>query len=312
MDGSAEGILVLETQPDGSLAAVGLAAEAVSPSFLAVSGQSIIAVEEGSGSVVSFERGDGFSLTPTSRASSGGSAPCHIGVYGDTLLISNYTDGVVGVLDTQPLALTQRLEATGSGPHPAQDGPHAHSTLQLADGRILSADLGADRLHVHTLGSELTRVGSVELAAGTGPRDTVQLSDGRILVLGELGGVVLVVEASGDSFAVTGTVDIPGAIAGDHAAGLSVTDDESTLFVALRGSNRIAAIGLSSELSAIGWVSSEGDFPRHHALDGNVLHVANQKSSTVASFTIAPGELPRLIAPPIAVPSPTYLLRLDS
>jgi len=305
MDGTAQGILALASRPDGTLEVTGLAAVASSPSYLLADGDTVYAVSEAAGSVAAYTRsGDGLSLLAT--ASAGGEAPCHLGLYGSTLVVSNYVSGTLGVLDTSPLALVQQLDATGSGPHHVQDGPHAHSTLQLADGRVLSADLGADRIHVHTLaGGSLERTASIELPGGTGPRDIVQLASSDLLVLAELGGAVLVLNAALETLA---TVPIPGAEPGDHAAGISLWGEY--VYVALRGSDRIGVLRIvDGALEPVTSVSSEGNWPRHHAVDGSVLHVANQLSSTVASFELSDGGIPRLLAEPTPVASPTFLVR---
>ena len=302
MDGSAEGILALRERADGSLEVDRLVAPAASPSYLATTADALYAVAESTGELAAFSR----TFEPLGVTSAGGDAPCHIGVYGSTVIVSNYVSGTLGVASVEPFALTQVVEGAGGGPHHVQDGPHAHSTLQLADGRILSADLGADRLHVHTLvDGRLTRSSSVELSAGTGPRDILQLPNGDLLVLAELSLEVLVLSPA---LEVVATVGIPGATAGDHAAGLTVHGDH--VYTALRGSNRLGILTIvDGSLVGVDFVSSEGDWPRHHAIDGDILHVANQLSSTVASFSLAGDGIPRLIAPPTDVPSPTFLLR---
>jgi len=308
MDGAADGIETLSSRPDGSLQSAGLAVTADSPSFVRATAEAVYAVSEATGELVAYVRGPGTELIETSRASSGGEAPCHIGVYGSVVIVSNYVSGTLGVLTLDSLELVQVLDAEGSGPHEAQDGPHAHSTVQLASGLIVSADLGADRLHVHSFEEDrplLTRISSVELPAGTGPRDVRQLASNRILVLGELSSELLLLDESLD---VLATTRIPGSQPGDHAAGISVWGD--FVYVTLRGSNRIGVLRIDGdELVAVADVSSEGDWPRHHVIDGDVLHVANQLSSTVASFRIDEAGIPRIIAKPTPVFSPTYLER---
>jgi 6-phosphogluconolactonase (cycloisomerase 2 family) len=305
MDGTAQGILALASRPDGTLEVTGLAAVADSPSYLLAAGDTVYAVAEAAGNVLAFTRSsEGLALVGTAPAA--GDAPCHLGLYGSTLIVSNYVSGSLGVLDVAPLALVQRLDAAGNGPHRVQDGPHAHSTLQLADGRVLSADLGADRIHVHTLtGGSLARTASVQLPGGTGPRDIVQLASGDLLVLAELGGAILVLSTA---LEIRATVPIPGAVPGDHAAGISLWGD--FVYVTLRGSNTIGVLRIvDGRLEPVATVSSEGNWPRHHAVDGSVLHVANQLSSTVASFELTDGGIPRLLAEPTPVASPTFLLR---
>ena len=305
MDGDAHGIVSLVPRADGSLGPGALVASTASPSFLAVRGDTVFAVSEGTGELVSLTR-SGEVLRETGRVDAGGSAPCHIGVYGTTVVVANYTSGTLGVIATDPLSLTATLDGAGSGPHAAQDGPHAHGSLRLPDGRILSADLGADRLHVHSLGDGvLTRLSSIEVPAGTGPRDLVLLPTGEVLVLGELSGDVLVLSPE---LELTASTPIPGYESGDHAAGLSVHGD--IVYTALRGSNRVSVLDYANgSLVGVGHLSCEGDWPRHHVMDGNVLHVANQLSSSVASFDISDPKKPRLIAEPTRVASPTYLAR---
>ncbi|TBN56931.1 hypothetical protein EYE40_05690 [Glaciihabitans arcticus] len=309
MDGSAEGILALSSRPDGTLEVLGLAAAAASPSFLALGADRLYAVAEATGRVVSFSRGSGYSLIPAEEASSGGSAPCHIGVYDETLVVSNYTDGALGVLGARPLELLQTLDGTGSGPHAVQNGPHAHSTFGLPGGTVLSADLGADVVHVHTLvGGVLERGTSLDLPPGTGPRDFLQHSSGFVYLLAELGLRVLVLQRRDDALTLVSSVDLPGGAQGDHAAGLSLRGDY--LYAALRGGNLVSVLRIVDDgagLEPVGFVPSGGDWPRHHAIDADMLHVANQLSSEVSSFRLGSDGMPELLGS-TPVPSPTFLL----
>ena len=308
MDGSAEGILALRSASDGSLQLTGVAAVAASPSFLARDGDTVYAVAEGAGRVAEYTL-NGADLTLISEASSGGEAPCHIGVYGSSIVVSNYTDGALGVLGTSPLALTQTLAGEGSGPHSVQEGPHAHATFEIG-GALLSADLGADRVHVHSLvDGVLERGASLALPPGTGPRDFLRHPAGDLYLLGELGLDVTVLRWAAGELVTIASVALPGGADGDHAAGLSLAGDY--LYATLRGSNRISVLRAGEAgLEPVGFVSSEGDWPRHHAVEGSALHVANQLSSEVASFSIGDDGLPALLGI-TAVPSPTFLLRAE-
>lgn len=311
MDGEATGIATLASRPDGSLENLGLAASAESPAFLATDGETLYAAAEGRDSVLAFDR-DGLSLTLRGEAPAGGASPCHLGLYDSRVVTSCYADGVVGVLAADPFALVQALEGEGAGPHEAQDGPHAHSTFRLEDDIVLSADLGADRIHVHRFrDGRLHRESSLELPAGTGPRDIRRHSSGRLLVLGELSLEVLVIEWDGTELGIVSATALPGAKAGDHAAEVSLSTDERFAYVGLRGSNLISVLSVEPDasLAPLGSVSCGGDWPRHHVVDGDVLHVANQRSSTVASFRIGSDGMPELIAEPTAVASPTLLLK---
>ncbi|GAB3606224.1 beta-propeller fold lactonase family protein [Conyzicola nivalis] len=312
MGGSAEGIAALGTLPDGSLEYLGLAATADSPSFLAAHGDLVYAASEATGRIESYRRGEGFALDRLATAESGGTAPCHVARYGDTVIAACYVDGRIGVLDAEPLALAQTVDGatdTATGPHPAQDSSHAHATFALDATTILSADLGTDEVHTHDLsGGRLTRTGSLRLPAGTGPRDFLRHPSGLVLVLGELG---LTLTALDDRLDVVATVDLAGAEPGDHAAALSTSADGRFVYAGLRGSNRISIVEVDgARLRASGYIDAEGDWPRHHHIDGDVMHVAHERSNTVASFRIAENGIPRLISAPIRVPSPIFLLKV--
>jgi len=309
MGGTAVGIAALGSLADGSLEYLGTAAEAVSPSYLAAHGDLVYAAAESTGRVEAYRRGDGFALHLVGSADAGGAAPCHVARYGDTVVAACYVDGHLGVLDAEPLELSQVLEGDGRGPHPAQDGPHAHATIALDATTILSADLGADEIHVHDLaGARLTRTGSVPLPAGTGPRDFLRHPSGLLLVLGELALTLIALDAH---LNVVATIDLAGGEAGDHAAGLSTSADGRFVYAGLRGSNRISIVAVDGVgLRAHAWIDAEGDWPRHHLVDGDLMHVAHERSNSVASFRIPADGIPRLISPPIRVDSPIFLLRV--
>ncbi|WP_411701074.1 lactonase family protein [Conyzicola sp.] len=312
MGGTADGIAALGSLPDGSLELLGTAAAADSPSFLAAHGDLVYAASEATGRIEAYRRAGGFALKRVATAESGGSAPCHVARYGDTVVAACYVDGRLGVLDAQPLALAQTVEGTAgtrsTGPHPAQDASHAHATFALDDTTILSADLGTDELHSHALaGGRLTRTGSLRLPAGTGPRDFLRHPSGLVLVLGELG---LTLTALDDRLEVVATVDLAGGEPGDHAAALSTSADGRFVYAGLRGSNRISIIEVDGGvLRPAGWIDAEGDWPRHHLVDGDVMHVAHERSNTVATFRIGENGIPGLISAPIRVSSPIFLLK---
>lgn len=315
MGGTADGIAVLVSAADGSLEHAGYAASALSPSYLLASGDLVFAASEGAARVEAFRR-DGTTLTHIGGDDAGGIYPCHLARFGDTVIASCYGDGTLGMLNAEPVKLTAMLGGEGSGPRTEQEGPHAHSTLSL-DGRIVfSADLGADRINVHVLhDGVVSRTGSVELAPGTGPRDFRVHPSGYVFLLGELSCEVLVLSIDGDAITLVGSTPVPGAVEGDHAAELSLSDDGRFAFVGLRGSNLIATLAVSEDGSTLRGVTATdcgGDWPRHHAVDGDMLHVANQRSSTVASFRIRGDGTLVPVGKAIPVASPTFLLRLPA
>jgi 6-phosphogluconolactonase (cycloisomerase 2 family) len=316
MGGEAQGIGRARSHPDGRFEFLGVAAEVESPSWLVLDGGLVHAALEGADEVASFTRtDDGLALV--GRVAAGGDSPCHLAVAEDALLAACYVDGALGVIGLDEhravTQLRQVLPGEGSGPLPAQLGPHAHTVHPLADGRVLSVDLGADRLHVHRwIDGLLDRIDSVALPAGTGPRDLIELPGGELGLLAEWSCELLLLEPVGDAFDVVQILALPGATPGaDQASALALSADGRHLYAGIRGSNRVAIIELEADGAiAVGWVPSGGDWPRHLVVDGEFVHVANQLSSTVATFRIGVGGTLTPVGNPVAVPSPTHLLPL--
>jgi 6-phosphogluconolactonase len=316
MNGSATGIGVLGVAADGSLVDHGLAVAADSPSFLASSGDTVYAVGEGA-SIVSAYRATGNELHLLGLQDTAGEVPCALAVLGDreALAVACYGDGTV---DVHPIArdgslrkTSQSLRGEGRVSRINQDGPHAHAALQVGASTVLTTDLGTDEVYIHTLhGDLLTRTSSLQFPKGTGPRDLLLHPDGPIWMLSELSHEIFVLNLAGDALTIGASVALPGAEAGDHAAGLALSSDGHFAYAALRGSDTVAVLAVSEgggTLTPVGSVSSGGGWPRHLIIDGNYLRVANQLTNTVVSFTLGEDGLP-VKHSVLVVPSPTYLL----
>ena len=275
-------------------------------------------------------------LTLLSRVSVPGHSPTHLALVRDAegarhLIVACYEDGMVCVLPVDRDGLLGEVEQSipgeGSGPLPAQEGSHAHWVLPLPDGRVLTSDLGADRVRVHCWEHHtLRRVGEVVCTPGTGPRDIhlMPLPAGSRVpwtaaVVGEWGCTVTMLAPKEDDsqrIIVSQGVDL-GSDGHDQAASLAFVSDDPRrsadgvnvssngfVYVGLRGSNRIVPLrwenGRLSRLEAPGagashdggnsWragVPSGGAWPRHIAALGRRLLVANQNSGTVDLFGVA-------------------------
>ncbi len=314
MDGTAEGIGRLARHPDGTLEFLGTAIPTPSPSYLRIRGTTLYAVNEGAPAVSAF-RLDGDSLVPLGAQPAAGSYPCSLAVVDDLLIAACYGDGAVGVhriaADGSLGPVVQTLHDRGSGPRQAQEGPHAHDALRVADDTLLTTDLGTDRVHLHGLSPNgLDRRGALSLPAGSGPRDLRQPLPGVVWVLGELSAEVFVLRAEKEGFAMVGSVPLHGAADGDHAAALEISADGRFAYAALRGSNRISVLAVSvdgTSLRPVGSVDCGGDWPRHLVLDGDLLHVANQLSHSITTFRVGSDGIPVFQAA-IDAPSPSYLL----
>lgn len=325
---------------------VALAAALPSPTWLVRDGRKLYAVLENSSRIATLriegegngegedagERG-GLRLIDEGSVPVRGSGPTHATLADDDrgarhLLAANYADGSISVhpMDDQGRVLeaTQLLEGSGSGPLAAQEGPHAHWVLCVPDGRVLSTDLGADRIHIHQWhGGVLQRIGSVRLLAGTGPRDMHLLPTTapgwRVAVVGEWGNTVTVLAAdeAGADVHVVQSVDL-GGDDGDQAASLAYVSGFA--YVGLRGSDRIVTLTWDGEsLSRIdhpwidGWrgrgISCGGSRPRQILAVGDLLLIANEASDGLAVFQLHADGRPEQVAVADAG-SPTVLLPL--
>ena len=311
MGGTMPGIQAMRSTDAGTLELVGTAVETLSPSYLTQRGEHVYAVAEGAGTVDSFLITGEHTLVRDGSASSGGTWPCNLELVGDRIAVANYYDGIVarvGLDDRGAVTeLLDTVQGEGSGPDERQQGPHAHTVLTVDDTTLLSVDLGADRLVVHRPGLEVAA--SVALPPGTGPRDIVRHPSGFFYVLSELSHELFVLRWTGSTLEVVSRTAVPGALEGDSDSGISLWGNY--VYSGLRGSNRIAILRVSDDgarVEAVGSVSSEGQWPRHHAIDGDVLHVANEHSNSVASFRLGDGGTPLLLGEPTTVASPNFLL----
>ncbi|MET0590059.1 MAG: beta-propeller fold lactonase family protein, partial [Naasia sp.] len=101
-------------------------------------------------------------------------------------------------------------------------------------------------------------------------------------------------------------------VVGDQSAGLSITPDGRRGFAGLRGSDQLAVLasdGTGQRVHAVGGIPTGGHWPRHHLLDGDVVHTANERSNSVVSLRLGPdGEDAVQIGETQRVASATYLL----
>jgi 6-phosphogluconolactonase (cycloisomerase 2 family) len=316
MNGSAEGIVVLQPAANGSLENHGLAVVADSPSFLASSGDVVYAAGEGA-RVVSAYRVAGNELHVLSVQDTAGELPCALAVLGDraALAVACYGDGTVDVhAITASGALgktAQSLRGDGKVSRINQSGPHAHAILELGDGTVLTTDLGNDVVYVHTLsGGLLERTGSVSFPKGSGPRDLYLHSSGHVWMLTENSHEIFVLKQADGTFEIVSSVALPGAEDGDHSSAIAVSADGRFAYSGLRGGDTIATLAVGADgatLTPVGSVWCGGGWPRHLVIDGEYLRVANQLSNSVVTFTLGEDGLP-VQHSTLVVQSPTYLL----
>jgi 6-phosphogluconolactonase len=302
----------------GKLTSLGLGAEAVDPSFLAVdsSGRFLYAVNETdsyngqpTGAVSAFAiQSDTGKLTLLNQVSSHGAGPAHVTLdrSGNYALVANYTQGSVAVF---PVLKDGRLaEATSFAQHKGssvnaerQEGPHAHAIALSPDNRFaVVADLGLDQLLVYDFDAAKGTLGAkpqiVKASPGAGPRHLVFSSDGRFLyVINEIQSSVATYSydaARGALRELQNVSTLPKGFSGESTAGeIEIHPSGRFLLASNRGFDSIAVFAINSEtglLTHLETYPTSGKTPRNFAIDptGSWLLVANQDSNEIVVFRI--------------------------
>lgn len=316
-DGS-KGIYVYRFQPTtGELVFTGETAAETNPSFVVVSPdkRTLYSVSETGkyegkpSGAVSAWRLDAASgaLTLLNRQATGGTSPCHLSVTADGRFAAaaNYGSGTVCLL---PLAADgsllpgQSVQHEGSGPHPRQKGPHAHSiTPDPRTGRLYAADLGIDQIRLYDIVDGALRAAAppaLEVAPGAGPRHLDFHANGRWLyVINELdNSITQFTRADAASpFKLVGAVPtLPAGWVGESTcADIHIHPNGKLLFGSNRGHDSIVAYRIdpaTGALSPIGHTPSGGQQPRNFAIDpsGRFLYAAHQRTGNVVGFRLDP------------------------
>ena len=303
----------------GRLTSLGLVAETVNPSFLAVdpSRRFLYAVNEisnyaggkgGGVSAFAIDRATG-KLTFLNEVSSRGREPCHVSLdkTGKFVMVANYGGGSAAVF---PVLADGRLgeasafvEHHGSSVNPErQEGPHAHSIAPSPDNRfVLAADLGLDRLLVYHFDPAQ---GSLKpndppfatVKPGAGPRHFAFHPSGRfVYTINEMGSSITAFsyDAARGSLRELETVStLPKDFAGaSDTAELEAHPSGKFLYGSNRGHDSIAVFAIDGgkgTLTLVEHVPTGGKTPRSFAIDpaGSCLVVANQDSDNVVVFRI--------------------------
>jgi 6-phosphogluconolactonase len=330
-----EGIYAFRFDADsGKLTPQGLAAKARSPSFLALAagGRYLYASNEltrtsggegpeGLGTVSAFAITPGdYHLQLIDRQSSGGEGPCALTVdsSGRWAYVAHYNSGRLAALPIAADGSLQRaaqvIRQIGSGPQPRQKTAHAHCAVLDSSGRYLyCCDLGSDRVFVYRTGGSppLTRVASVAVPAGSGPRHLLLNERARrAYVVDELASTLCVFswDPNTGGLALLQTAStLPAGFTGRSAAAeLQLSADGRFLFVSNRGADTLARFTLpqprNSRPGAVptggdgappgagvalsGSFSTEGRTPRFFCFDptGRYVLVADQDSAVIRVF----------------------------
>ncbi|MFG1653517.1 lactonase family protein [Micromonospora sp. NPDC049275] len=326
--GRGSGIVAARRDPaTGSLTPLGTVAVTPSPSFLVrhPTRPVLYAVNElTDGEISAWQVGPDGALEALGSRSTGGAEPCHLAVLpdGEHLVAANYGGGSVAVfpLDAQgvPGERTDLVVHEGHGPDPErQDRAHAH---MVSPGRgrqpLLAVDLGTDSVYRYDLdgasGRLVPRGPRMRTTPGAGPRHLARHPDGRrCYLVGELDGTVTAYELTDD-----GALHQRGRVEASERAGhvqpseVAVDPDGRFLYVANRGVGTIAVFHLTGELpELVAEVDTGGEWPRHFALIGEHLYVADERADMVRVFRRdASTGVPAPVGEPVPVASPTCVL----
>ena len=313
---------IVHDRSTGCLGQEGPALELASPSYLLrhPAQPLVYAVNESESAAVSVVEISGQPQVRSTLAIPG-QLPCHLCLSADSryLLVANYGSGDVVALrlgaDGTALEVSAVLGSHGCGPHPRQDGPHAHHIQRGPDGTYWVVDLGADvvrRLQISPNGALREGEPVVALPAGTGPR---QIRLGRsaktAYVLGEL---------SGELITVALRPGRPAAVVSRRPAWLTEPCGENLpahllvvgdrLYVSHRGLNLITVFDLVNDLPVPAAEIQTGAWPRHFAVARGWLYTADQLGDQVTARALSPSGDSLAASVPMAVRRPTCILPL--
>ncbi|QOR71617.1 lactonase family protein [Ruania alkalisoli] len=225
----------------------------------------------------------------------GGEVACHVSVHpsGRFVLVANYEGGNVSVFPLradgtpEPTSHTERL--VGGGPcSPRQDAAHPHMiTTAGPDGEVYVVDLGGDQIVRYELTATggLVRRGELRLPPGTGPRHMVARGS-FAYVVGELAATLIPVDLATGAVGEPVSTRPPGE-AGECYPSAVVLDPQGWFcYVLNRGPNTIATFDIAGEPRLVETAPSGGDYPWDAVISDGYLYVANQRSGTLASFSL--------------------------
>jgi 6-phosphogluconolactonase len=330
--GQGEGIGAVVAKADGRLVPLGTAAEAASPSFLAVhpSLPIVYVVGEFTRTVQAYRRLGEFRLEPAGEPWPAGEAACHVAVdpaarflvvacWGDGSVILYELDDDGGIARRLPSAPAKDPHSSTSADRtPSSDRTsRAHASLMLSDGRIMTTDLGFDIVRVwhYAPGEGLVSDHDIALPYGSGPRHLVQHPSGTVFVVTEYSIEIAVLQADqAGRFCLLGMGPAThgGAREGDSAAEIALSPDARFVYTGIRGSNRISTLKVEADgtrLVPLGDVPSGGKHPRHHLVRDGWLHVAHEHSHDLVTLPLDPATgLPGVPHSRIRIGSPTVLI----
>lgn len=304
----------------GHLQAPQLAAEIVSPSFVAIhpNQRFLYAVNEiaefegkKTGAVTAFAIDEvSGALRVLNQQPSEGMHPCHLVIdsTGRNALVANYSSGTVAVLPvdsnsgrlSKPVSTVQHSGSSINKQR--QEGPHAHSiNLDGTNRRAYAADLGLDKILIYRFDPT---TGSLQpndppfgvVTAGSGPRHfAIHPTAKFAYVNNELTSGITAFEldpATGALKELQTLSTLPAGFAGENStAEIIVHPSGNYVYVSNRGHDSIAIFQIDAatgKLTVRGHCPTGGRTPRNFCLDptGAYLLAANQSTNDIHVFRI--------------------------
>jgi 6-phosphogluconolactonase len=303
----------------GQVTPIGLAAETINPSFLAVhpNHRFLYAVNEvgnykgqksGAVSAFAIDQATG-KLTLLNQVATNGADPCYITVdkSGKNVLVANYTGGSIAVFPVQEDGRLGEASAfvqhSGHGADAKrQEGPHAHSIDLSADNRFaIVDDLGLDETLVYKFDAATGSLTAndppfAKSEAGAGPRHFAFHPSGKFgYVINEMGSTVtaFAYDGSAGSLRPLQTVStLPKEFAKHNDdAEIQIDAAGKFLYASNRGHDSIAVFAIDADkgtLTLVEDAATQGESPRHFAIapGGEILFAANEKADNIVVFRV--------------------------
>lgn len=308
VNGTGEGIYIIDINENGSLSIDDTAAGIINPSFLALSPdqKNLYAVSElgrsnePTGFLHAFSIESDRSLTFIDKYPTNAKSPAHVSVdkTGTFVFAANYQGGVVMVYERNndgSLSVLQQLDFPGSNPHTHM------AKVSPGNNFLYIPDLGNDKIWSFSISHEAKTLTKTEqefarTTTGAGPRHMdFHPSLDVAYAINELNSTISVFDFDSESGALTEKQVIstlPESFTGGNStADIHVHPNGNFLYGSNRGHNSIVSYaidGSSGEISMLNHTSTEGEIPRNFAISpvGNILYVANQNSRNITSFDL--------------------------
>jgi 6-phosphogluconolactonase len=210
-------------------------------------------------------------------------------------------------------AVSGILKETGSGPHDEQRSAHPQMVVFDRVGRVVSADLGSDRLSVLRLdAARLSCAGSYAAQAGDGPRQLALHPDGeRLFVANELDASVACYGYDAEEGRIVGRLGQTATACGGNTGGVVMALDPGGEFLYTahrRGSGGVSMWRIARSTGGLQRLQVvDEDGPRLHEMtmtaDGMSLLGLSREDGGVFGWRVANGQiskgeqLARLAAP---------------